>query len=288
MDPEEDTYTVIFSSLKHPIRRKILRILNESPSTYTELLKSLGLETGVLNYHLDSLRDLLMKSDDKYGLSEYGKAAINLITNVEEPVEKRREEIRLFGHRIKPTTIIIVSLILLLSSNMIWFYSFAQVSEVNRITLIWAISDSRDSIHSSIVELNTSITKGYIDSRTLFAVSDYSNRLGIQLETLSRINQVNAEEWLNIRRSIGALGEFCEVFGEGIYLNFVAHGANPYKNLTWVYKPMFEKIVHDLGIIECGISGTGPCPEAVKAADQLVEDLEHARLAFNVPTKFYP
>jgi DNA-binding transcriptional ArsR family regulator len=287
LDLEEDTYTVIFSSLKHPIRRKILRILNESSLTYTELLKSLGVETGVLNYHLDSLRELLMKSDDRYGLSEHGQAAINLIANVEEPLKKQREEIRLFGHRLKPTTILVVSFILLLSSNTIWFYSFVQVSDINRTTLIWALSDSMDSIHESIVALNTSVTRGYLDYSILFAVADYSTRLGNQLETLSRVDKANAEKWLNIGRSADSLRDFCKDFGTGIYVKFIHTDALPYINLTWVYNPKIEAIIHDLEIIEGGLSNNkGPSPEAEIAADQLVKDLERARLTFNIPKKY--
>ncbi|MGQ9680356.1 MAG: DUF7347 domain-containing protein [Candidatus Bathyarchaeia archaeon] len=286
-DPEEDTYTVIFSSLKHPIRRKILRMLNESPLTYTELLRSLGLETGVLNYHLDSLKDLLTKSDDKYILSYQGKAAVNLISNVEEPVKKQREEI-LFGHRIRPTTIIAVSLILLLSSNIIWFYSFTQVSDANRAYQIWSLINSKDFIHRSIVALNKSVMKGRIDSSTLLAVSEYSAFLGVHLETLSRVDRANAEDWLRIRSAVTSLQEFCKIFGGGIYLNFVVHGSLPYQNLTWAYRPFFEKIVHDLEIIEDGISNVRPSSETITAADQLIEDVEHVRLASNLPIIFYP
>lgn len=288
LDQEEDTYTVIFSSLKHPVRRKILRTLNESSLTYTELLRSLELETRSLNYHLNSLRDLLLKKNEKYGLSYQGKAAINLIANVEEPVKNHREEIYLFGHRLKPTTIIVISLMFLILSNTIWFYSFAHVSDTNRKNLIWNLSNSRDFIHRSIVVLNMSITKGYIDSSTLFAVSDYSAYLGIHLETLSRVDQVNAEKWLNIRRAIISLGEFFKDFGDGIYVKFVSQGAPPYQNLTWVYNQKIEEIVHYLEIIVGGISSAGPNSEAVSAADQLIEDLVRARLAFNVPTIFYP
>jgi len=286
---EEDIYTVIFSSLKHPIRRKILRMLNKSPLTYTELLKSLGLETGVLNYHLDSLRELLVKSDDsRYSLSEFGKAAHNLVTNVEEPVRKQREEIRLFGYRLKPATILVVSLILLLSSNTIWFYSLAQVSDINRTTLIWALSDSRGSIHESIVALNTSVTRGYLDDETLFAIAEHSTRLGYQLETLSRIDKANAEKWLNIERSVDSLRDFCKDFGTGIYIKFIHTDALPYVNLTWAYGPKIEVIIHDLEIIEGIFSNDkGPSSEAETAADQLVKDLGRARLVFNVPEIIY-
>jgi len=86
MSFEEDTYNAIFSALKHPIRRKILRILDQAPASYTEMLNILGIETGLLNYHLDSLSSLISKDEGgKYNLSDYGRAALSLTCRVEEP-----------------------------------------------------------------------------------------------------------------------------------------------------------------------------------------------------------
>jgi len=90
MDFEEDTYTAIFSALKHPIRRKILRMLEEAPATYTEMMNALGVETGLLNYHLESLSALLAKNNEgRYRLSDFGKAALSLTRRVEEPASGR-------------------------------------------------------------------------------------------------------------------------------------------------------------------------------------------------------
>jgi len=87
---EEDTYTAIFSALKHPIRRKILRMLEVAPATYTEMMKALGVETGLLNYHLESLSALLTRNDEgKYSLSGFGEAALSLTRRVEEPASGR-------------------------------------------------------------------------------------------------------------------------------------------------------------------------------------------------------
>lgn len=89
MDLEDDTYSIIFNALKHPIRRKILRMLNQSPSIYTEILTNLNIENGLLNYHLDNMKELLTKDEGgRYKLSEFGRAAINLIEKVEEPIKK--------------------------------------------------------------------------------------------------------------------------------------------------------------------------------------------------------
>ena len=86
MGLEEDTYTSIFNALRHPIRRRILRMLEEKPSTYTEVLNGLGIDNGLFNYHLDSLRELVTKGgDERYTLSDYGRAALSLNRRIEDP-----------------------------------------------------------------------------------------------------------------------------------------------------------------------------------------------------------
>jgi DNA-binding transcriptional ArsR family regulator len=83
---EEETYSVMFLSLKHPVRRKILRILSVKTSTFTEILQQINIESAHLSYHLESLGDLTTKLDEgKYALSEIGKAAVSVMKKVEEP-----------------------------------------------------------------------------------------------------------------------------------------------------------------------------------------------------------
>jgi DNA-binding transcriptional ArsR family regulator len=82
---EEETYSVIFSSLKHPIRRKILRMLNDESLAFSEILSSLSIDSGHLSYHLESLGDLITRTnDEKYQLSTIGIAALRLMKGVEE------------------------------------------------------------------------------------------------------------------------------------------------------------------------------------------------------------
>jgi hypothetical protein len=65
-------------------------MLKERPMTYTEVLNELGIENGLLNYHLENLVELLAKGeDDKYRLSEFGEAGLSLIERVEEPVNSQ-------------------------------------------------------------------------------------------------------------------------------------------------------------------------------------------------------
>jgi len=84
-DFEEDTYSMIFSSLKHPIRRGILRMLTGGTRSFSELQEAFRIESGHLTYHLESLGHLVIKGEDgRYVLSSFGEAAVSMMHRVEE------------------------------------------------------------------------------------------------------------------------------------------------------------------------------------------------------------
>jgi DNA-binding transcriptional ArsR family regulator len=58
---EEEIYSIMFSSLKHPVRRKILRMLASKPLTFMEMVENLGVSSAHLTYHLESLGELVSK-----------------------------------------------------------------------------------------------------------------------------------------------------------------------------------------------------------------------------------
>jgi DNA-binding transcriptional ArsR family regulator len=82
---EDETYSLIFRSLKHPIRRKVLRTLAHKELTFSEILEAISIDSGHLSYHLDSLGELLTRSaEGRYKLSAAGEAAARLMGGVEE------------------------------------------------------------------------------------------------------------------------------------------------------------------------------------------------------------
>jgi len=126
MEFEEDLYTEIFSALKHPIRRRILRSLESSRRTYTELLNDLGVDTGLLNYHLEHLGSLIRKNKDgRYTLSDFGVAALRLTTRIEDPRE-RKDDFHFLGLRFPKTPVILIVVALLLISNLFLWNSLSE------------------------------------------------------------------------------------------------------------------------------------------------------------------
>jgi DNA-binding transcriptional ArsR family regulator len=76
----------IIKALNHDFRKKILRSVATGKITYTELLKSTGVESGYLAYHLRSMGDLLDKSEDGYTLTPLGLEAYSMLQGqVEAP-----------------------------------------------------------------------------------------------------------------------------------------------------------------------------------------------------------
>lgn len=71
----------IYSILAHPIRRKLLYLLEENGFiSYTELMVKLGIEqTGQLNFHLKKLNNLVSKDKKSYYLTDDGKRVLRIL-----------------------------------------------------------------------------------------------------------------------------------------------------------------------------------------------------------------
>jgi len=79
--------------LKDKTRRKIIRLLDEKGSlSYTDLLNGLvDISTGLLNYHLKILEDLITKNEaGQYTLTEKGKHASQLLLDSSESSGRER------------------------------------------------------------------------------------------------------------------------------------------------------------------------------------------------------
>jgi DNA-binding transcriptional ArsR family regulator len=124
MSTEEDTYNIIFKAMQHPIRRRILRTLSETPSTYTEIQRTLNIDNGLLNYHLDNMKDLITKNmDEKYTLSEFGKATVNLVRGVEEPAKLAQTPYAASSRLTFKLLVIVFAAVVIVSSAVIFDFN---------------------------------------------------------------------------------------------------------------------------------------------------------------------
>jgi len=82
---DDEVYSTIFNALRHGVRRRILRMLSEKHMTFTSINENLSISSSHLTYHLDSLKELVSKNDSNYRLSVFGRAAVDMMSNVENP-----------------------------------------------------------------------------------------------------------------------------------------------------------------------------------------------------------
>jgi DNA-binding transcriptional ArsR family regulator len=130
-NPDEEIYSTMFSSLKHPARRKILRMLSEKPMPFSQMLEELRVSSSHLTYHLENLGELVSKADNgQYKLSTFGEAAVSTMKIVEEaPAVPAKHHLAL---PLKWKTIFatfLVLIILLSTMAYVQFASFGQLSK---------------------------------------------------------------------------------------------------------------------------------------------------------------
>ena len=121
----------LYKILKDANRQKIIRTLNDEGSvSYTELLE--GSETGstgLLNYHLKVLGDLITKNETgQYSLTERGKIASSVLLNfpAEANYAQKRKAQKIFW------TLAALSQGIILSSIVIYY--FLGVVDITRLT----------------------------------------------------------------------------------------------------------------------------------------------------------
>jgi len=81
--PQYDVYEL----LAHPVRRALLERLHNRPrSSFTELMKVTGENTGSLSFHLAKLEPLLSQDDSKkYSLNQSGEEAYSIMSQAGGP-----------------------------------------------------------------------------------------------------------------------------------------------------------------------------------------------------------
>jgi DNA-binding transcriptional ArsR family regulator len=181
---EEETYSIMFSSLKHPARRKILRMLSEKTLTFSQMLEELAIPSSHLTYHLENLGELVVKEDDgKYKLSSFGKASVSMMKGAEEVPDAHANRFSALPLRWKSFLVIFTIAVVLLASMLsVQYASFSQltsdysglkanydrVAAENQQLLSWNGSASKAmSMLRGVIQLNVSKYQGTLISNTV-------------------------------------------------------------------------------------------------------------------------
>ena len=178
---EEEIYSIMFTSLKHPVRRKILRMLADKPMTFMQMVEVLGVSTSHLTYHLESLGELVSKTENgQYKLSTFGEATVSAMKGVEEVPEIESK------HRLKLPfkwkalfALLLVSILVLASLSTLQYASLNQLSSnqqslqaENQQLLSWGIGTSKvaavlhDIAQIDITKYRTNLLSDTIEYRS--------------------------------------------------------------------------------------------------------------------------
>jgi DNA-binding transcriptional ArsR family regulator len=127
---EEEIYSVMFSSLRHPARRKILRMLSEEKVTFSHMLQALAIPSSHLTYHLENLGELIIKDENgKYQLSSFGKAAVSMMKGAEEVPDNHAKHFSALPLRWKTLYALFIIAIVLLASMS--YYQFTSLNNLS-------------------------------------------------------------------------------------------------------------------------------------------------------------
>ncbi len=200
---EDEIYSTMFTSLKHPVRRKILRMLGNKPMTFMEMVEELGVSSPNLTYHLESLGELISKMDnDQYKLSSFGVATVDAMKGIEEVKTEPKRRSGAFKWQVFSAALIVAVLLLAsfaaLQYNSIIELTSAQQSlssQIQRLQTYGAGSDKVLSFFKNVTKLDTTIYTVSLDDNEVVWRTDIG---GLSEENLkyslkSNFNNLNID-----------------------------------------------------------------------------------------------
>ena len=127
---EEDTYSIMFTTLRHPARRKILKMLSEKSMSFSQMLDELGIPGSQLTYHLAILGEFLVKMESgEYKLSSFGEDSLAIMKGAEEVPSVQTKKFSSLPLRWKSLfAVFIISIVLLASMSYVQYASINQLS----------------------------------------------------------------------------------------------------------------------------------------------------------------
>lgn len=86
--------SILIKGISHDIRREILRLIDQYPMTFTELLNHFDISTGKLNYHLSQIDGFIEKQNDSalYQTTSLGKKALKVLYMIDNEMETDKDQ----------------------------------------------------------------------------------------------------------------------------------------------------------------------------------------------------
>jgi hypothetical protein len=158
-------------------------LLNDKPLGFMELAALLGLSSSHLTYHLESLGELVAKTErGEYCLSSFGKATVGAMKGVEEAPELANRRPKKLARKWKATFAALMIAVLLLSSFGVYQYytinqlaaSQSRIEAENQQLLSWGIgAGTVADMLRSVVQLDTNRYKITLQSNNLQYREDF-------------------------------------------------------------------------------------------------------------------
>lgn len=154
---DQESVSELFSILSHELRREIILIINEkNEQSFTDIMNTLELNTGILSFHMRKLNLFLEQTPTgKYRLNRLGNKILGLIKDfeylsVETDIIKKKTELpiasfakRAVAYAIDATVAFTITMAATLVTNLSTLFSGNYILEINVIlfiTLFWLYS----------------------------------------------------------------------------------------------------------------------------------------------------
>lgn len=203
-DSEEEIYSIMFSSLKHPARRKILRMLAKKPMTFSQMLEALGVSSSHLTYHLENLGELVSRQETgEYRLSTFGAASVETMKVVEEaPAVRSKHGFPLSLKWRSLLAILVIAVVLFGSMSYVQYASLNQLSGEHELLesryaqlLSWSASaDNAITFIQDVIQIDIAAYHATLLSDTVEQRAD----LGGVVEEILRYSLTDSESKIDV------------------------------------------------------------------------------------------
>jgi DNA-binding transcriptional ArsR family regulator len=208
----------MFSSLRHPARRKILRMLSERTMTFSQMLEALAIPSSHLTYHLENLGELVLKDKvGKYGLSSFGKASVSMMKGAEEVPDIHVNRFSALSIRWKSLYAIFIIVVVFLAGFTYLQYTslnsltndygnlkadYENVKTQNQHLLAWSPSTNQAmTIFNQVIQIDVSKYQANLESNTAEVRSDLGGVIEEVFKYSLQNSQSNFELTLRFRNS---------------------------------------------------------------------------------------